>query len=365
MTRRCTDSCPRPRGSFRGWCSTRTPSRSTWRAPRWSGSGSICSSSRVCPGDRVESTSVRWRWTRPPSSSYNPQPTSASWCCPRDTRSYQVRGERWEILSSEDCCCCCVKPILKFNWQLGIPNRIQFFSISICYSGCMNNITPSSLRTQADNLPARGQGQHQLHLRLQLPGGAPQLAPQLEAGGQVDGDLVHQQPRHRRPGERHPRPQLPGAPRALPGPGAGAVGHLQGGHAQHPRHGDTHGADPAARQPGREVSTDKWSARGRLSMINAFYAGWDTIRGAGRRPVRDHASGSGQWRWCLVWWLWSSLEWHCRVYSIVMPSQLLLSLGQVDLFGLVVRTTKITHFPKTCYNFIDFWIYYKIGVLPS
>ena len=39
---------------------------------------------------------------------------------------------------------------------------------------------------------------------------------------------------------------------------------------------------------------------------------------------------------------------------IVMPSQLLLSLGQVDLFGLVVRTTKITHFPKTCYNFIDF-----------
>ena len=144
MMRRCTDSCPRPRGSFRGWCSTRTPSRSTWRAPRWSGSGSICSSSRACPGDRVESTSVRWRWTRPPSSSYNPQPTSASWCCPRDTRSYQVRSQWWEILSSEDCCCCCVKPILKFNWQLGIPNRIQFFSISICYSGCMNNITSLS-----------------------------------------------------------------------------------------------------------------------------------------------------------------------------------------------------------------------------
>ena len=118
----------------------------------------------------------------------------------------------------------------------------------------MNNIIPPlSLRTQADNLPARGQGQHQLHLSLQLPSGQTQLAPQLCPCGQVDGDLVHQQPRLHRPRERHPRPQLPRAPRALPGPGAGAVGHVQGGHAGHTRDGDTHGAHSAARQPGREV----------------------------------------------------------------------------------------------------------------
>ena len=62
----------------------------------------------------------------------------------------------------------------------------------------------------------------------------------------MDGHLLPPHLGLHRPGECDPRPQLPRPARTLPESRAGAVGHLQGGHAPHPRDGDTDGADPAA-----------------------------------------------------------------------------------------------------------------------
>ena len=122
----------------------------------------------------------------------------------------------------------------------------------------LTRATPRHIRPEADNLSPGRQGLHQLHLQPQLPGRQALLAAEQQEGGQVDGHLLPPHLGQGRPGERHPRPQLPRPARALPGCRAGALGHLQGGHASHPRDGDSHGANsppglhpgPAAISPG-------------------------------------------------------------------------------------------------------------------
>ena len=138
--------------------------------------------------------------------------------------------------------------------------------------------TPRHIRPEADNLSPGRQGLHQLHLQPQLPCGQAVLAAEQQEGGQVDGHLLPPHLRQGRPGERHPRPQLPRPPRALPGPGAGALGHLQGRHASDPRDGDPHGENspaglhpgPAAISPGR-LGGQQWRPPPARALLRASH----------------------------------------------------------------------------------------------
>ena len=135
--------------------------------------------------------------------------------------------------------------------------------------------TPRHIRPQADNLSPRRQGLHQLHLQPQLPRRLSLLAAEQQEGGQVDGHLLPPHLGPRRPGEHHPRPQLPRPARALPRPRAGALGHLQSGHAHDPRDGDPHGENsPPRLHPGPAPLPP-----GRLGGCQ-----WDGQPGAANRP---------------------------------------------------------------------------------
>ena len=91
------------------------------------------------------------------------------------------------------------------------------------------------------------QGLRQLHVQPEFPCGSAELDAQQTAGRPVDADILptSHRPRHR-PGELHPPAQLPRLDRPLPRAGAGAVGHLQGQHAQHHGGGDPDREDAAA-----------------------------------------------------------------------------------------------------------------------
>ena len=82
-------------------------------------------------------------------------------------------------------------------------------------------LTSSLFRAQADNLPARGQGEHQLHQQLQLPCCQVVLAPQQQDGGQVDGHLLPSNFRWHWSWELLLSAQLSCAARTFPGTRAG------------------------------------------------------------------------------------------------------------------------------------------------
>jgi len=107
-------------------------------------------------------------------------------------------------------------------------------------------LTSSLFRAQADNLPARGQGEHQLHQQLQLPCCQVVLAPQQQDGGQVDGHLLPSNFWWHWSWELLLSAQLSCAARTFPGTRAGAVGHMQGRYANHTWDGDTNGKNSAS-----------------------------------------------------------------------------------------------------------------------